>query len=364
MRMLHLSDLHIGKSIANYSLIEDQKYALDQIVDIVEREKVDLVIIAGDIFDTAITTTEALEVYDDFIERIIFDLNRKVIAISGNHDSAKRLDVHRKFFRKNQYYLIGEYEGEVITLEDKYGPINFYPIPYISLPKARTMYDRDFESFTDLYSFLLKDINYVDRNVLISHCYASETSFEEEKIEGEKPLSIGGNDAMDAHLFLNFDYVALGHLHRKHYILDERIRYCGTFMKFSFSEINQRKTVTLVDLTDQLEIREIELDPLHDFKIYNDYFDNILDYDDSKEYIQFILNDDHPIENAMQKLKKKFPNAVNIKYQEAGVFQEGEKFDLDLENLDLMELFQSFYKYKMDSDMKKEEIDIFKKVIE
>lgn len=364
MRMLHLSDLHLGKMLANYSLLEDQKYCLKQIIDIIKIENVDLIIIAGDIFDTPIANSEALEAYDDFIERIIFDLGKKVIAISGNHDSSKRLDIHKTFFRKNSYYLIGEYNNEVITLEDKFGPINFYPIPYISLPKARIKYNQDFQSFTQVYEYLLKDINYVDRNVLITHCYASESTYEDEKIDGEKPLTIGGNDAMDARLFLKFDYVALGHLHRKHYVIDKKIRYPGTFMKFSFSELKQKKSVTIVDLTDRLEIKEIELKHIHDFRIINDYFQNIFSQSASNDYIQFLLKDSYPIENAMASLKLKFPNAVNIRYENPAIFDGDESLNLDIENLNSLELFKAFYEHKMGFEIPSDEEMIFKRVVE
>ena len=174
---------------------------------------------------------------------------------------------------------------------------------------------------------------------MITHCYANEKAFEDEKIEGEKPLTIGGNDAMDAHLFKKFDYVALGHLHRKHFVLDEKIRYCGTFTKYSFSEINQKKSVTIVDLKDEIGIKEIEIKPLNDF-------------------------DENPIDSPMAKLKMKFPHAVSISYENSIDIENDDSLDIDLENLSVMEIFEEFYKFKMDEKMKKNEKEVFKKVIE
>lgn len=365
MRILHISDLHIGKMIGSYSLLEDQSYCLDQVLKIVEKEKVDLVLIGGDIFDTPVASAEAMEVYSSFIEDLVFDLKVKVVAIAGNHDSAKRLDVNREFFKKASYYMVGDYRKEVLTFTDDYGKINIHPIPYLSLAKARSIFKEDFESFTDLYAYLLKDINYEDRNILLSHCYASETTHEDEgeMTEGEKPLTIGGNDAMDAKLFSKFDYVALGHLHRKHYVYQDNIRYSGSLMKYSFSE-KGNKSVTLIDLTDELHIREIEIKALRDFRTIEDSFDRILTMKPSDDFIQLVLLDKHPIENAMAKVKKVFPNAVNIRYKDSSVFSKEDDFDIDIENLSSLELFKEFYKFKMNEPMTEEELEMFKKVIQ
>lgn len=365
MKILHLSDLHIGKMIGSYSLLEDQAYCLDQIIKIIKDEKVDLVLIAGDIFDTPIPSADAMELYGSFIETMVFDLKVKVVAIAGNHDSAKRLDINREFFKKASYYMIGDYRKDFLTFEDKYGKVNIHPLPYLSLSKARALFNQDFESFTDLYSFLLKDINYEDRNILLTHCYASESTYEDETeiTEGEKPLTIGGNDAMDARLFMDFNYVALGHLHRKHYVLDPKIRYPGTFMKYSFSE-KGKKSVTLIDYTDDLHILEIEIAPLRDFVTIEDKFENILQNRGSDDFVQFILLDKHPIENAMAKLKALYPNAVNIRYKDSSVFKKENDFNLDIENLSCLELFKEFYKFKMKDPMTDEEVEIFKKVIQ
>ena len=364
MKLLHLSDLHIGKNIGSYSLLEDQKYCLGQILEIIKNENIDIVIIAGDIFDTSIPNSESMKVYYDFVDRIIFYFKKKIIAISGNHDSGKRLEISKSFFEKNSYYIFGNSFDESLTFEDEFGEVNFYPIPYISLARAKNEIDSNIENFTDLYRILLKNIDYKDRNVLISHCYANEKAYEDEEIEGEKPLTIGGNDAMDANLFKNFDYVALGHLHRKHFVIDEKIRYCGTFMKYSFSEIRQKKSVTIVDLKDHISIKEMEIKALNDFCQVEDYFENILKLENSNDYIEFILKDDHPIDSPMAKLKMKFPHAVSIKYKNTIDLENSDDICIDLENLSTMEVFEEFYKFKMDENMSEKDKEIFKKVIE
>ncbi|MDO4662581.1 MAG: exonuclease SbcCD subunit D [Tissierellia bacterium] len=367
MRFLHLSDLHIGKNISNYSLIEDQKYALEQIIDIANKNKVELVIIAGDVYDKLISSNEALELYEWFIEELIFKYKIKVIAIAGNHDSHKRLSYSKKFFEKFNYFVYGEYsDTDCITLEDEYGKINFYPISYISIQKARTVFkDKEIENYSDLYNYLLESISYNDRNVLITHCYASETGYESENAydNNQKPLTIGGNDAMDAKIFKNFDYVALGHLHRAHYVLDEKIRYSGTFMKYSFSEVNDKKTITLVDLTDKLQITKIPIKPLRDFKIINDYFENILNYEKSSDYIQVVLKDEAIVEDAINILKSKFDHIVNIIYEKR-IINNDDDFDFDIKGNDTLSLFDKFYKYKMDRKIEEHEQSVIKDILE
>lgn len=366
MRLLHLSDLHLGKYIGNYSLIEDQKYALDQILNIIDEKNIDVVMIAGDIFDTTIASVDALKLYSDFIDEIIFKREKPVLAISGNHDSAKRLDINSKFFTEKNYHLFGEYKDEVITLEDEYEKINFHLIPYISLNQAKLLFDEDIENFTDLYKNLLKDKSYEDRNVLITHCYANNIGIEDEDAynEGQKPLIIGGSDAMDGHLFLDFDYVALGHLHGKHYVIDPKIRYSGTFMKYSFDEAKASKSVTIVDITDKVETFDVEIKPLRDFRIIEGYFADIIKMDASDDYIKFILEDDHTIDNAMGKLKEKFPHAVQITYKNSGIFNATSDLNLDLTNKDSLELFKEFYKYKMDVEISTDELELIGRIIE
>lgn len=365
MKLLHLADLHLGKSIGNYSLIEDQKYALDQVLDIIDDEAIDVVMIAGDIFDTLIPGVDALRIYSDFIEEIIFKKNKKVLAISGNHDSSKRLDINNKFFKAQNYYMVGEYQKEVLSLEDEYGKVNFYMIPYISINQAKILFDESIDNFTDVYKHALASVTYDDRNVLITHCYANSIAIEEDGDykEGQKPLTIGGSDAMDAHLFLNFDYVALGHLHGKHFVVDPKIRYAGTFMPYAFDETNN-KSVTIVEMTDEVSFYDVPIKPLREFKTFTGTFDQILREESSDDYIKVVLKDNQTIENAMAKLKEKFPHIVAVIYENRGVFEGSADFDIDLSGKTSLDLFKEFYKFKMDDELTDDELEVLKKVME
>lgn len=366
MRLLHLSDLHIGKSLGAYDLLEDQRHALEQILSIIESRDVDLVMIAGDIFDTSIPSSEALDLYSYFVERIVFDLNKKVLAIPGNHDSSKRLDINRKFYRSNNYYLVGDLDVKPISFSDDLGPINFYLIPFVSINRARAEIDDSIEDFSDIYRKLLENVDYKGRNVLITHCYATDLGGKlgkETYNEDQKPLSVGGSDFMDVDLFMDFDYVALGHLHRAHFVKEEKIRYAGTFMKYSFDEIKTRKSVTLVDLGESLEVEKIEISPLRDLEIREGFFEEILRGESSDAYIKFLIKDDFTIENAMAKLRTKFPHAVSLSYVNKGALSKNfEEIDIDLENKDLIDLFKDFYSYKMDEDLSKGDLEILRRI--
>lgn len=364
MRLLHLSDLHLGKNIGSYSLIEEQGFALAELIKIIKEEDVDIVMIAGDIFDTIIPSAEAMDLYSNFIEEIVFDLGKKVLAVSGNHDSSKRLDINKRFYRSNNYYLVSEYDKNPISFEDDFGKVNFYLIPFISINKAKTIFDSSIDNFTDVYKYALEAIDYRGRNVLITHCYASNmSSFDKEVYdEGQKPLTIGGTDAMDASLFEDFDYVALGHLHRAHYVLDPKIRYSGTFMKYSFDEENHTKTVSLVDLKDKAEIRKIEIPFLRDFVTKRGMFEEILKEERSEDYIKFILEDSYIHENAMARLKEKFPRAVSITYANKAVFEREDSYDVDIDNKNLLELFAEFYHFKMDEDLRQKDTQLIQRI--
>ena len=367
MRLLHLSDLHIGKTLGNFSLLEDQKYVLDQIIEIIKDKKIEAVMIAGDIFDTAVAPAAALDLYNYFIEKIIFEIKIPVLAISGNHDSAKRHDVNKRFYKTNRYYLAGEFTDEVVTLEDEYGPIHFFLLPFISLAKGRTIFDGEIAGFTDLYKNALANITYQDRNVLITHSYASGSvgGLETAYTEGQKPLTIGGSDMMDANLFMDFDYVALGHLHTAHYVIDPKIRYSGTFMPYSFDKKDRNKSVTVVDLgKNSLEIEKIPIRLLRDFEVRTGFFDDLIKDPASDSYIKFVLDDKGTIENAMAKFKKKFPNAVLINYASRSVFAfENREVDIDIENKTSLELFHDFVRYKDNRDLSFEESEILRDLI-
>lgn len=363
MRLLHLSDLHLGKSLSNLNLIEEQSYALNQIERIIDSENIDIILIAGDIFDKSVASNEALLLFENFIETLTLKLKKKVVAISGNHDSSARIEFAKSFFEKSGCYLIGTYEpNKVITLFKEDEKINIYPIPFISLQKASTFLEH-VEDYTDLYRQLLPEIDESEINILMTHCYASSNGDGEENYDDDqRPLSLGNSDIMNAALFEKFDYVALGHLHRAHYVHKKHIRYCGTFMKYSFSEARDNKSITIFDtLTKDIEIKPLEL--LHDLKVYNDYYKNIIEYPKNDDYVQIILKDKNIVENVFYKLKSIFKNLVNVKYEQLSESNTNLIHYKDDINKDLMTQFELFYDYKMNESMDKEQKELLLEII-
>ena len=265
MKLLHLSDLHLGKRIKNFPLLEDQAYILQAILEILDAERPDAVLIAGDVYDRATPSTEAVELLDRFLVSLA-ERGLPVLLISGNHDSPERLAFGAQFLEKSRIFISPVYNGTVtpVTLEDEYGPVDFYLLPFLKpLHVRRCFPEEPVESYTEAVACAVSHMNLDPsrRNVLITHQFVTGA----ERCDSEE-VSVGGSDNVDAVVFAPFDYVALGHLHGPQNIGDDRIRYCGTPLKYSFSESRQKKSVTLVELSakGQRTVRTVPLTPRRD----------------------------------------------------------------------------------------------------
>lgn len=246
MKFLHLSDLHLGKNLNGFSLYQDQAYILHQVVQIAQNEQIEAVIIAGDIFDKSVPNSQAIQLFDEFLTSWA-ELNLPVFIISGNHDNAQRVAFGANLFKQNNIFISPVYNGNIspITLEDNFGKINFYLLPFLKPTTVRNFFpDEEITSYNQAIEVALKNIslNTDERNILIAHQFVTGAY-----ICDSEDIVVGGIDNTDANLFQNFDYVALGHLHTPQTVLRESIRYCGTLLKYSFSEINQEKSLTIVD---------------------------------------------------------------------------------------------------------------------
>ena len=250
MKLIHLSDLHLGKRVNEFSLLEDQKYILTKILNIIDEEKPDALLIAGDIYDKAIPSAEAVELFDDFLVRLA-GKDIKTFIISGNHDSPERLAFANRLIDISGIHLSPVYNGKVepCTLTDSFGNINIYMLPFVKPIHVRRFYpEEEISTYTDAIRVALSQVKFdpKDRNVLITHQFVTGA----ERSESEE-ISVGGSDNVDASVFDGWDYVALGHIHRPQNIGEERIRYCGTPLKYSFSEANHQKSVTVVELNEK-----------------------------------------------------------------------------------------------------------------
>lgn len=320
MKLIHLSDLHIGKRLNEVSLIEDQKYILLQILQIIDDEKPDAILIAGDVYDRSVPSAEAVMLFDDFLCRLA-KRSVPVLIISGNHDSAERLSFGNRLIENCGIHISPVYNGQIapITLSDEHGEVNFWLLPFIKPAHVRSCFqDEVIESYTDACRTAVAhmDLDPQGRNVLLTHQFVTGAL----PCESEE-ISVGGSDNVDASVFDAFDYVALGHIHGPQNIGSNRIRYCGTPLKYSFSEAGHDKSISIVHLGPKgaLEIFLRPLVPLHDLRILRGSFEELMDktfYQSivTDDYFQVILTDEDDVPEAIGKLRTVYPNLMKLVY--------------------------------------------------
>lgn len=309
MKLLHLSDLHIGKRLHEVSLIEDQKYILGKILDIADKEKPDGIIIAGDIYDKSIPTAEAVEVFDDFL----YSLSKrsiKVFIISGNHDSPERIAFGSRIMCRSGIYLSPTYNGEItkLPLSDK---IDIYMLPFVRPADVKRFFpDENIQSYTDAVRTAIEhtEINPDHKNIIITHQFVTGAS----RCDSEDK-SVGGTDNVDGSVFEKFDYVALGHIHGPQNVEIEKIRYCGSPLKYSFSEAEHEKSVTIIEIGDEINIRTEKLIPKYDLKNIKGTFSEVIKTE-SEDYVRIILTDDDETPDALERLRFNFPNILTLEY--------------------------------------------------
>ena len=321
MKLIHLSDLHLGKRLREYSLMEDQKYILERILGIIDDEQPDGVIIAGDVYDKSSPAAEAVALFDSFLSRLV-SRNVPVFVISGNHDSAERIAYGRTIMNRSGVYLSSVFDGvvEPVTLEDVFGPVNVYLLPFIRPAAIRAVWpEEDISSYTEAVNFAIAhmDIDESRRNVLVTHQFVTGA----ERSESET-VSVGGTDNVDVSVFDSFDYVALGHIHKPQNCSSIRVRYCGTPLKYSFSEAKDEKSVTVAELgpKGQLDVRTVPLIPLHDMVDIRGTYDEITlrsFYEGTSwqtDYVRITLTDEEEVPGVGDKLRAIYRNWMQIQY--------------------------------------------------
>lgn len=351
MKILHLSDLHFGKRLNNFSLLEDQYHINQQIFKLAEDTHIEAVIIAGDVFDKQIPSAGAIQLFDDFLN-FWAELNLPVFIISGNHDSAERLSFGANIFSSSNIYISPVYNGQItpITLNDAYGKINFYLLPFIKPATVRPFFpDEKINSYTETVQTVLKKLplNKNERNILIAHQFVTGAV-----LSDSEEIVIGGLDNIDAHIFNSFDYVALGHIHTPQTILRDTIRYCGTLLKYSFSEAHQQKSATIVNIKTkgQIDIDTYPVKPLHDMRKIKGTYAELTSRQtyintDTNDYILATLTDEEDIPDAVNRLRSIYPNIMQLNYDNTRT-----RTSRNIETIDTntakapLELFNEFYK--------------------
>ena len=320
MKFIHLSDLHIGKRVNEISMLEDQEYILLQILRIMDAEQPDAVLIAGDVYDKSVPSAEAVTLLDDFLCRLA---GRKipVFIISGNHDSPERLAFGGRLMEGAGIYVSPVYNGEVkpVTLMDEYGEVDFYLLPFVKPAHVKRWYpDEGIESYTDACRAAVEHMNVDEtkRNVLLTHQFVTGAS-----ASGSEEMFVGGSENVDADVFDIFDYVALGHIHGPQNIASPKIRYCGTPLKYSLSEVEHVKSVTVVKLgaKGDMYIDVVPLVPRHDMRVIRGSFAELTDkafYSSAAadDYLHIVLTDEEDIPDASGRLRVIYPNYMKISY--------------------------------------------------
>lgn len=363
MRFLHTSDWHLGRIFHGVHLTEDQAYLLEQFIDLVRETKPDAVVIAGDVYDRAVPPTEAVELLDTTLSRILLDYQVSVIVIAGNHDSPERLGFGNKLLARQGLHVVGPLTGLTpIALEDEYGSVYFAPFTYAEPALVREHLQEpdasDHQKALEvLVRHVLKPIPTKARKVAIAHAFIAGGL----TTESERPLSVGGSSMVTADLFSNFNYTALGHLHNAQKVGGEHIRYSGSLLKYSFAEANQTKAINLVELDQNgnVQVEMIYLTPKRDVRIVEGYLKDIVHNNHSlgvspgkcsglsgknpADYIQVVLKDTDPILDAMGQLRAVFPNVLAIErpYLLTGGNLQGSS--IDHRKLAEKELFASFF---------------------
>jgi DNA repair protein SbcD/Mre11 len=367
MKFIHTGDWHLGRAFYNVSLLDDQAYVLDQFITCVRERKPDIVLIAGDVYDRAVPNTDAVKLLDDTLSRLILDVQVPVILIAGNHDSSQRLQFGSRLMESHRLYICGTLTqpATFIQMYDDAGPVCFYPLPYAEPPIFREYLAN--EQIVDYDTAMRAWVEQVQaahppiaRSVLLTHAFVLGGA----SSESERPLSVGGSSAIHAELFREFNYVALGHLHRPQTIPGTPIHYAGSLLKYSFSEADHKKSIHWVemDASGQCQIEPILLTPKRDVRIVESTLDEIINAPapaNRDDLIQFKLLDKRAILDAMGKLRQVYPNAMDI---DRSVSLEQERADIihpDLRHMDTVSLFGDFFQQVTGDPLSDEERQVF-----
>lgn len=355
MKIIHTGDWHIGKIVHQIHMTEDQRYILNEFINVIEEEKPHVIVIAGDLYDRSVPPVEAVELLDQIFSKILIDLKVPIIAIAGNHDSPDRVGFASRILMNKGLYIEGRLKRDIqkVSIHDESGPVNFYLVPYADPVIVRDLFeDENIHTHDDAMKAIVNSIkenmNKKERNVLVVHGFVigGETS------DSERPLSIGGTDYIYLEHFEEFNYTALGHLHGPQKVGSDSIRYSGSLMKYSFSEVRHNKSITIVDIDDEgnVEISLRKLTPVRDMRIIRGSLEELLKPEVYKntnvqDYLQVDLTDDGELIEPMSKIRTVYPNVLKLTRNSLNKNPEAiEQFSAEHRSKrDMLELFQEFY---------------------
>lgn len=372
MKFLHIADLHIGKCLNQKSLLEDQKIILDQIVKYMEDYNVEVLMLAGDIYDKQIPSKEAVNLFNDFLCDLILKHHYKVYIISGNHDSVERLNFASSILKNEGLYIETYANAPINKYEfyDEYGKVNLYMLPYSSPLYTRLKFDSTCNNYSEMIKYYVENsnIDFSKRNILLTHhtfLHDNMASFSDSEVR----FNIGGTEGIDAAYFKDFDYVALGHLHNPQYVNRHHIRYSGSILKYSESEVNIKKVALMVELKEKgnIEITELPFTPLHDLKKIKGTIDELLVNPDvlDEDYVYVTLTNDTIIPYAMKRIRVKYPNALSLTYERLSKQLIDKTIDTtDFKEKSIKDQFNEFYKFINNKELSDNQISILDKILE
>ena len=376
MKILHCADLHLGRCLLEESLILEQRYILDEIIKIVSIHHVDVVLICGDVYDKSVPSIEAVRLFSQFLTSL-YHMNVKVFVIAGNHDSKDRLSFGNELFIDNGVYIEGLFDGNLrcVTLNDEYGSINIYMLPFVKPADVRLHFpDVDIQSYDDAIRCIIKHstIDKSKRNIIMVHQFVTGNSVNVERCDSET-ISLGGVDNVDVSNFDSFDYVAMGHVHGAQKLIKETVRYAGSPLKYSFSEVFQKKSLPLIEIKEKnnIHVDLIPLTPLHDMRKIKGKLNDLISQDitsfgDVNDYLHVVLTDEDYVIDAIGKLRKVYPNVLKIDYD-----NERTKDNINLKNSvsgdvtkrSELDIFKEFYMNQNHIELDDDRIKILENII-
>lgn len=374
MKLFHTADWHLGKLIHGVYMTHDQAYILDRFLEAIEEEKPDAVIIAGDLYDRAIPPTEAVELLNETLKKIVIDLETPVLSIAGNHDSPDRIHFGSDLLKRQGLHIIGhiQYPFETVILHDQYGEVHVHLVPYADPGIVRhVLQNEDIHSHDDamriITSMIRESMDRQARHVFVGHAFVTSLGEEEENTsDAERPLSIGGAEYVNSNYFTSFDYTALGHLHQAHFVANEAIRYAGSPLPYSISEETHKKGFYIVTLDSdgKATIEKRLLEPLRKMRTIEGTLEDILQHEKSDDYVFVHLLDENPVLQPMEKIRSVYPNAMHvermIKRQEAVNSEQV----TERHKMDDLALLKAFYKEMKGIEPTENKQRIFQEIVE
>lgn len=391
MKIIHTGDWHIGKVVNEFSMIEDQRFILEQLIKVIELEKPQALVIAGDLYDRSIPPVEAVELLDEVFSKILLELKIPILAIAGNHDSAERLSFGSRIFTNHGLHIAGVFDSEIkkVVLGDGKDKVCFYLVPYGDPREIKHILENDeISSHDDAMKKVIDKINCdkdaEEKRVLVAHGYVTfmkEAAVDCDKegqragletSESERPLSIGGTDLISGEHFEGFTYTALGHLHGPQKVGSDRIRYSGSLLKYSFSETNHKKGVTIVeiDAKGEVTVNHKHLIPRRDMRLIRGPLAELISQeiysrDNVEDYIYAVLTDEEELIDPISKLRAVYPNIMGLHREEGAASTESRTSASNgYKDRSKLQLFQEFYKSMVGRELSEEKLDILKEVIE